>query len=242
MTDAPTPTTPRDRRGPGRPAVSGHEDPPGEAPWAMQFVVHVEKSAPPTVDDVCVATARSTLRVLAEAGEHGWQPEVDRWRAGRIRKIVRRARGSAWARSESMPGITVHHGTAEVRAFVPGPTDAVPVELSKLQVEGLVLDRRDPDAPAAVARPVVVAMNPRWDLAAHPGKAAAQAAHAVQLAAATMSRATYLDWRDRGFPIRVDWPDLQTWPRLEETAPVVVTDAGYTVVEAGARTCVATWT
>lgn len=64
----------------------------------------------------------------------------------------------------------------------------------------------------------------------------------MQLAAATMSRATYLDWRDRGFPIRVDWPDLQTWPRLEETAPVVVTDAGYTVVEAGARTCVATWT
>lgn len=229
--------------GPPAERFSGHEDPPGEAPWAMQFVVHLEKSAPPTVSDVCSATAMATVRLLDEADANGWQPQVDRWLAGRIRKIVRRARGAAWARAEALPGITVEDATAKVRAYVPGPTDAVPVELSKLQVEGLALDHRDGDETRGAAeRPVVVAMNPRWDLAEHPGKAAAQAAHAVQLAAATMEGATYVGWKARGFPVRIDWPDAVAWSQLEEKSPVVVTDAGYTVVEAGARTCVANWT
>jgi len=104
-----------------------------------------------------------------------------------------------------------------------------------------VLDHHDGDA-RATERPVVVAMNPRWNLATHPGKAAAQAAHAVQLAAATMTPATYLGWKDRGFPVRIDWPAATAWSLLEETSPVVVTDAGFTVVEAGARTCVTNWT
>lgn len=208
----------------------------------MQLVVHVERSAPPTVSDACSAAATATVRLLADAAENGWQPQVDRWLDGRIRKIVRRARGAAWARAEALPGVTVRTATAEVRAFVPGPTDTVPPELAKLQVEGLHLEQRDHASDLDDERAVVVAMNPRWDLAAHPGKAAAQAAHAAQLAALAMSDATYRDWKVRGFPVRLDWPTVDEWPALEQTSPVVVTDAGYTVVEPGARTCVANWT
>jgi len=208
----------------------------------MQFLVRVEKTARPTVSDVCAAAGIATVTLLAEAEERGWQPEVDRWLAGRMRKIVRRARGSAWAKTDDLAHTTITRGSAEVRAFVPGPTDAVPVELSKLQVEGLVLDHPDAaDGEVLTAGTVIVSMNPRWQLDWHPGKAAAQAAHAVQLASKQMDSPIYESWRAQGFPVHIDWPDRAVWERLQESAEVVVTDAGFTVVEPGARTCAATW-
>lgn len=230
----------------------------GEAPWALQLVARVEKAAPPTVDDLCVAAGVATVVLLDSAEALGWQTEVDRWLDGRIRKIVRRARGAPWARAQLLPGVTVARGTAEVRAFVPGPTDAVPADLSKLQVEGLVLEVRSADAAEpddeptdGVERgdvepvepiddhPAVVAMNPRWALAAHPGKAAAQVAHAVQLVRASLDASAAEAWRDRGYPVRIEWPSPTRWAEIEAEAPVVIADAGYTVVEPGARTCAA---
>ena len=68
-----------------------------------------------------------------------WHDEVQRWLDGRIRKVARRARGSKWDAAAALPGVTVVHHGASVRAFVPGPTDAVPPQIAKLQVAGQVV-------------------------------------------------------------------------------------------------------
>ena len=49
-----------------RPSISGHEDPEGEAPWAMQLVARVEKALPPTHIAICEAAATSVVRLLAD--------------------------------------------------------------------------------------------------------------------------------------------------------------------------------
>jgi len=226
-------------------SITGYTDPNGEAPWAMQIVIQVERSSPPSTTAACEAAGIAAVSLLDGAEDRGWQPEVDRWLDGRIRKIVRRARGAAWRRVGDLPGVTVEHRGATVRALVPGPTDEVPDTVAKLQVEGLVL--ADPDRCESVdfevgaPRFVTVAMNPRWPLDEHPGKAAAQVAHAAQLAAAGMTGDFYDEWRAGGFDLRVVWPPEPTWLDLEREAPVVVTDAGFTVVDPGARTCLARW-
>ncbi len=244
-------------------AITGYGDPEAEAPWAMQLVIQVERLSPPSVTAACEATGIAAVLLLDCAEECGWQAEVDRWVKGRIRKIVRRARGAAWQRVLDLPGVTAEHRGATVRALVPGPTDEVSASIAKLQVEGLVLadpDRRDTldavrsdegidggrdgggeETGAVPVRFVTVAMNPQWPLEEHPGKAAAQVAHAAQLAAAKMTADFYENWRAGGFDVRVVWPNAVKWRDLERDAAVVVTDAGFTVVEPGARTCLARW-
>ena len=114
-----------------------------------------------------------------------WSADVGRWLDGRIRKVARRARGVRWTAAAALPGVTVAHRGAEVRAFVPTPTDAVPPEISKLQVAGLELAPGEPAPPhegwLEVATTPPVAMTPL--------KTAVQVAHAAQLALTAMSPA-----------------------------------------------------
>src|SRR5271170_622781 len=129
-----------------RPSLSGHEDPEGEAPWAMQLVARVEKTLPPTHVAVCEAAGAAVVQLLADArsqpgGE--WFAAVQRWEAGRIRKLARKARGSQWERVQALAGLSVAHDGAEVRAFVPSPIDSVPVEISRLQLQGFDLESSD---------------------------------------------------------------------------------------------------
>lgn len=228
------------------PAPSGHEDPPGEAPWAMQLVVRAERDRLPSVSAVCEAAASATVRLLADprsapAGE--WHPRIDRWLAGRIRKIVRRARGAAFERAREIEGVSVSHRGAQVHACVPGATDAVPAALSKLQVSGLVLE--DPDRVVSIELDdepiVVVSFNPAFDLHEHPGKAAAQAAHAAQLAWMAMDEPRRGAWERTGWRVAVEWPTAEDFEQLEVSAPVLVVDAGFTVVPAASKTTTARW-
>jgi len=52
--------------------------------------------------------------------------------------------------------VTVVHAGAQVRAFVPGPTDAVPPQIGKLQVAGLGLEPGTPSSAAPGILPVAV--------------------------------------------------------------------------------------
>ena len=140
-----------------------HVDPEGEAPWAMQLVAHIEKSAPPTRTAVCAAAAVAVVRLLADerarpGGE--WYPPVRRWTDGRIRKHCRRARGAAWERLWELPGVTAEVAGAEVRALVPTSTDEIPRVVAKLQLSGSELD--DPDACRAVARFATARLARLW--------------------------------------------------------------------------------
>ena len=223
--------------------VSGHENPPGEAPWAMQIVVRAEKATLPTKTAAIEAAAIAAVQLLAspEAQPGGpWHAPVERWLSGRFRKIVRHARGSAWAKACDLPGVTASHRGAEVRAFVPGPMDAIPRELAKLQLQGLDLpDDCAPENPPSNGWAPVIAMNPGVVLSA--GKSAAQAAHASTMAWLQMSADERQLWAANWPGLVVVFPEEGAYARYERSAPVRVVDAGFTEPDGPALTCAADW-
>jgi peptidyl-tRNA hydrolase len=227
------------------PAGFDNPDPDGEAPWAMQLVVRVEKASPPSERAACSAAARAVVELLTdERARPGgpWAPLVERWSRGRIRKVVRRARAHAWEKAQSVEGVTATVDGAEVRALVPGPTDAVPLEISRLQIRGLDLDGGDQVAdvhPDEVSPGIVIGLAPLEG--SSTGKRAAAAGHAAQLALAAMGPARRRRWAEGGFDALVTHPDADRWAELRATAPVVVADAGFTEVEPGTVTAVASW-
>ncbi|MGY1708865.1 peptidyl-tRNA hydrolase [Geodermatophilus sp. SYSU D00758] len=228
----------------GREAERREEGYPEEAPWAMQLVARIERSAPPTRTAVCEAAAVAVVRLLADerarpGGE--WSPQVRRWADGRIRKHCRRARGVTWERVRALPGVTAEVAGAQLRALVPTATDGIPREVARLPLSGRELD--DPDA-RRVADPspggsVVVSICPEPPLPL--GKAAAAAGHAAQLTAARLPGDRLAAWAEAGFPVVVEHPDPARWAELRGHAPVQVVDAGLTAVAPGTCTALARW-
>ena len=228
--------------------VSGHADPEGEAPWALQMVVRAEKNDLPTTTDVLEAAAKAVVMLLASphaapGGE--WEPALNRWLAGRIRKICKRARGAAWEKAAALPGATATVRSATVRAFVPCPTDQVPAEIAKLQVQGLDTEDpapvTDPVTVLAVACPdtLVIAVNP--ELTMSTGKTAAQVAHASNVAWLDASPQRRRAWAARGFPTVVTRPAERDFRRFSTLADVEIHDAGFTEIASGSLTTVARW-
>ena len=220
-------------------AISAHDDPPGEAPWAMPIVVRVEKGAEPDATAVAEAVAIAVARLLDDprTREGEWAAPTARWLDGRIRKVARRARGARWDAAAALPGVTVTHRGATARAFVPTATDAVPPEIGKLQVAGLELPQgvRSPEQPGALA----IALTPHVSMS--PLKAAVQAAHAAQLAQQSMGSLDLDRWRGTGFDVRLVRPDARAWGCYAASAKVVVRDAGFTEIPPGTRTALALW-
>jgi peptidyl-tRNA hydrolase len=224
---------------PEQPRAGRHADPIGEPPWGMQLVVHVPKIDPPTHLAVCEATAAAVVSLLADPraqpdGE--WHERVRRWEDGRIRKVVRRARGAPWRATEQLDQVTIDRRGAQVRAFVPGPVDAVPPELAKLQVAGTDLEEQGEPSPADDDT-LCIAATPRARMST--GKAAAQCGHAAQLAWTEIDDARRAAWVAAGLPVSVSLPDRRRWRRLTRTAPVRVVDAGFTEIPPGTTTTVA---
>jgi peptidyl-tRNA hydrolase len=212
----------------------------GEAPWAMQVVVRVERSPAPRHTPVLVATASAVALALAAFTGPEAEPDVrertERWRSGPIRKVVRRARGAGWTRQLALPGVHAHEGHGvQVAVHVPGPVDAVHPEIARLQVGGLVL--ADADQPESPAAQVCLLLNPHVDLTT--GKAAAQVGHAAQLVLQSLSAIRAESWVAAGAPVQVAVVPTADWDRLVATAPVVVTDGGFTEVRPGTITVVA---
>jgi peptidyl-tRNA hydrolase len=209
----------------------------------MPVVIRVEKRHPPTTTAVCEAAAMAVVRLLADerAQEGGpWWQAVRRWEDGRIRKVVRRARGARWQAVQALDGVTVSHDAAEARAFPPRPTDALPPELAKLQVSGT--DLEDPHArPWAdvVGTEVVIAITPSPPMST--GKMAAQCGHASQLAWRAMGAKRREQWARDGFPVMVRRPDARGWRAARTAAMVAVHDGGFTEVEPGTLTAVVVW-
>ncbi|SOD71461.1 hypothetical protein SAMN05892883_0980 [Jatrophihabitans sp. GAS493] len=228
-------------------STPGHRDPKGEAPWAMQLVVRIEKADPPSRTAALEAAALATVMLLTDdraQADGVWEPAIHRWLDGHIRKHVRRARGAQWEQSQQLPGVTVTHRGAEARAFVPMSTAGLPPELRKLQLSGTELEDPDrvDDHSAAEPQPdgaLVIAITPLPPLPL--GKAAAAAGHAAQLAAMSMPEERFQLWAGAGFPLLVTHPTPADWLKFSSQAPVTVVDAGFTVVEPNTMTAAATW-
>ncbi|MGP3986877.1 peptidyl-tRNA hydrolase [Streptomyces sp. 3N207] len=209
--------------------------------FVLPLVVRIERAAPPARTDALETAARAVLTLLAdprtveETGE--WHKRVRLWEERQIRKVVRRARGAEWRRTEPLSGITVAGRTAEVRVFPPVPLDGWPKELARLQVSGTELDDPEPPAAPAAGTPVLW-LNPEVEMSA--GKAMAQAGHAAQLAWWQLDAAGRTAWHRAGFPLAVrPARHAAHWTELTTSSLPVVRDAGFTEVAPGSCTVVA---
>ena len=85
--------------------------------YVLPLVLRLESEAPPERTDALETAARAVLTLLSDprvtTPDGEWAPLVDAWQDGRIRKVVRRARGAEWWRAGELPGITVAGATAE---------------------------------------------------------------------------------------------------------------------------------
>ncbi|WP_233712481.1 peptidyl-tRNA hydrolase [Kribbella turkmenica] len=215
--------------------------------YVLTLVVRVEKQARPGQTEALETAARAVLAILADersAGEGEWAEAMRAWQDARIRKVVRRARAAEWRRAEALPGITVKGADAtedgasavEVRVFPPVPLDAVPKDLTKLQVTGT--DFEDPEAlPEVEPRTPVLWINPGLDMSS--GKAMAQCGHAAHLAWLALSPAARKEWMATDFALAVRTATPERWQQLLTIGLPVVQDAGFTEIAPGSRTVIA---
>ncbi|MEU3948650.1 peptidyl-tRNA hydrolase [Streptomyces sp. NPDC029526] len=207
--------------------------------FVMPLVVRIERAAPPARTDALETAARAVLLMLTDersTDEGEWAGAMRSWQDGRIRKVVRRARGAEWRRAEALPGLTVTGASAEVRVFPPVPLDGWPKDLARLQVSGTDLDDPRAPAPADPAVPVLW-LNPDLEMSA--GKAMAQAGHAAQLAWYELGADARAAWQAVGFPLAVRTPGPSRWGALLASRLPRVHDAGFTEIAPGSCTVVA---
>jgi hypothetical protein len=202
---------------------------------AMPVVLRLERPPDPRTP-VLEAAARAALAVCldprAEPGGE-WHEALATWIGSRIRKIARRARGAHWTAVQDLPGVTVDVAGAQVRALLPGPVDAVPKVVARLQIGGTDLPDDGPGPPPR-GTPVIWVNG---ELGMTVGKAAAQVGHASMLDAAAR--------RLREVPpyaVRTVGPDR--WAELcravQGGVAVAVRDAGFTEVAPGTITAITT--
>lgn len=206
----------------------------GDIPWAMQLAIRYIKTDPAGHIETCEAAARAVVKLLSNP-EPEWVDAINRWRDGRIRKLVRRARGIRWDEVQHLPGTTVEQGRAAVRAFVPAPIRPLPPELAKLQVSGTELPSTEQSTSTDVH--VLIGINPYIEMST--GKAAAQCGHAAQLAAEAMTLEEFDRWAADDFRVRVGVVEPVLWAR--DRGRVHVVDAGFTELDGPTETTRAWW-
>ncbi|MGP3958977.1 peptidyl-tRNA hydrolase [Nonomuraea sp. 3N208] len=201
--------------------------------YVLPLVVRIERATPPERTDALEAAAMAVLSLLDNPGE--WVAELHAWQStGKIRKVVRRARGAEWRRAIALPGRTVEHRTAEVRVHPPVPLDDWPRDLARLQVGGTELADAAEPPPAG---PPILWANPELEMSA--GKAMAQAGHAAQLAWWASDAAERTAWRESGLAVSVRTAALDDFHAKVAAGLPVVRDAGFTEIEPGSCTFVA---
>jgi peptidyl-tRNA hydrolase len=207
---------------------------------AMPMVLRIERDPLPGRTALLEAAAAAAVAVCCDPradvdGE--WHDEVRAWVSGRIRKVTRRARGAHWEAVQALPGVTITVDGASVRALVPSLVSETPREVARLQISGSDLPFDEPGPVPAEARPLY--LNPRVEMTA--GKAAAQVGHASMLLAPHLSAEELKEWASHDFRCAVRTPSVEEWDRLVHRSEIVmVRDAGFTEVEPGTCTVLAT--
>jgi peptidyl-tRNA hydrolase len=237
-------------------ADTAEEDP--ESVRAMPLILRMERVRPdlftPSRTALLEAAASAAVALcLDERSQSGgpWHPEVAAWVAGPIRKVTRRARSAYWVAVTELPGVTVEHRGAEVRALLPWRVPDTPRTVTRLQIGGTDVPPDDPGPPPE-GLPVL------WfppELAMTVGKAAAQVGHAAMLLASLLAaegRVAELDcWAAHGYRCAVRTASRTQWAALaagerpdrawQKRRVLAVHDAGFTEVAPGTITVAAKW-
>ncbi|MGH3903640.1 MAG: aminoacyl-tRNA hydrolase [Pseudonocardiaceae bacterium] len=231
-------------------ADTGDEDPASVR--AMPLILRLERDESPPRSALLEAAGSAAVALCLDerAQPDGpWHPDVAPWVAGRIRKVARRARGTYWQAITDLPGVTVEHRGAQVRALLPWPVADTPKLVTRLQVGGTDVPADDPGPPPDGLPVLWLAPQP----AMTAGKAAAQVGHATMLMAALLAaegRTGELDrWAADGYRCAVLTACAERWARLaageepgrawRERGVVAVRDAGFTEVAPGTVTVAA---
>lgn len=210
----------------------------------------------PSETDAMEAALSGIVRMLSQVAE---DPHVRRrvmsWCSSRIRKVVKRASGARWERLAAeaisplpdgeQEGLAPMHGAVLVEGVgrtgasavvtCPMRASAQPRALRRLQVSGLSLDR-GPSRPCPSGPALRIALEEGAGMTS--GKAIAQAGHAVQLAFRLLADEGYERWAAAGWPTDVSYGDIGAMSAAA-MPDVTVTDAGFTEVMPGTRTCAA---
>ncbi len=208
-------------------------------PLVMYLVIRSDAAAP--FAELAQHVVTATMRCVgAHAASKAWAPRFAEWEAGIYRKVVLRAKGSAWAAL-----LASDHGAAPtdaepiVRVFPPRRKSEAGPLFARLQTYAAPAEPFDGEIIPDGAMGIIV--NPAAAMTG--GKTLAQIAHAAALCAAPKDPSFALvkasrAWTNAGFPCAFlageQWSAMRANPNA-----VVVRDAGLTEINAGTETVVA---
>jgi peptidyl-tRNA hydrolase len=211
--------------------------PDSDDPFAVIYVVNDSRDESGSIAaerDILQASSDALVQLLASDDE-AVVAGVREWTAGRIRKIVKRARGSAWNKVETLdlPHFVGEHNGVKVLAFIPMRLSEQPKEVKRLQVTGLNSDDYTAVEYASEAH-LLVKVNDSLNMTT--GKVVAQVGHAIQLFLMRGEVEQIMNWKDTGMKLRVVRSE-----NLDETTAtgIIVRDAGFTEVPSGSLTATA---
>lgn len=203
-----------------------------EDPYALISVVNAKPVGELNESSLVQAYTNALLELLSS---RDWdvQESLAQWVKGRIRKITKRAKNSAW---KTVTENTVFIGEADgvqVAVFAPMRMSTQPDYVRKLQVSGFsapFVNTAIPDADQ-----LTITVDERLQMST--GKTLAQAGHAVQLFLAHAELLKIEDWLQHGASVAL----VKTTELDAEAADVFIQDAGFTEIPAGSITCTASY-
>jgi peptidyl-tRNA hydrolase len=202
--------------------------------YSLPVVVRVERNVDYSEEDAFLAVSAAITNLFSENSKsEEWNSSVEAWMRGRIRKVVRKARGAAWDKLFELDHIYAKHNNVEVMIFAPHRLDEpLPAEIKKLQVQGIDFVPASPTSGSGTR--LGVSVNP--DIKMSTGKTLAQVGHAVQIA---ILQADASIW-DKWFVDSLWKVSIEPWDTMPDNSFDVI-DAGLTEIPAGSLTVKSFW-
>lgn len=192
--------------------------------YSLPIAVRVEKNTDYSEEDAFIAVSKAIVSMF---NSDKWQVSVENWMKGRIRKVVRKARGVAWDKLFALDHIYVKHNNVEVLIFEPYRLDSVvPNEIKKLQVQGIDFISSKPTVSSGFR--LAISVNPEIKMSS--GKAMAQIGHGAQIAILKSSPTVLEKWLNDGCKV-----SIEPWDTLPDNS-FQIFDAGLTEIPAGSLT------
>lgn len=212
----------------GRERYLTHDASELEDPYAMTFVVNDDKSRTHTDEDVILSVSHAMLLLLANTDSVNIE-HMNAWLQGRIRKLVKRGRGSAFEKAKNViPIFSEIHEPEHVLALTPMRVSEVPVEVRKLQLTGLTTEHT---STTQQDRSNMLHVEVNHNLQMSASKIAVQVAHVVQLFVMFGDEKDVKSFLNNACKIQVSYKDLKPDPDL-----IQIFDAGFTEIPSGSLT------